>query len=104
MESSWSRSVEKRSSYELKERVRRLGRASSCNSGAGSKRRSSVEVRAASGSVGREVMAGRKGVAEGLRGDMMVELRCNQLVNAAIRDKVQVVVWNEFTELQVILH
>ena len=47
--------------------VRRVGRARAWSSGEGSKRRSRVEIRAASGSVGREVMEGRKGVASGLR-------------------------------------
>jgi hypothetical protein len=44
-----------------------VGSASACRSGEGSKRRSSVAVRAASVRCGREAMAGRKGVAVGLR-------------------------------------
>ncbi len=43
-----------------------MGIASACRSGEGSKRRSRVEMRAASGRLGRDVMAGRKGVAVGL--------------------------------------
>lgn len=44
-----------------------VGRAMAWRSAVGSKRRSSVEVRAASSIVGREVIAGRKGGAVGLR-------------------------------------
>jgi hypothetical protein len=51
-----------------------VGRARACRDGEGSKRRSRVEVRAVSVRVGREAMAGRKGVAVGLRVDsVMVE-------------------------------
>jgi hypothetical protein len=49
-----------------------VGRASACRSGEGSKRRSSVAVRAASVRCGREAMAGRKGVAVGLRVEVVV--------------------------------
>jgi hypothetical protein len=51
-----------------------VGRASARSSGEGSKRRSSVEVSAASLRVGREVMAGRKGAARGLRAAIVLEL------------------------------
>jgi hypothetical protein len=49
-----------------------VGRASACRSGEGSKRRSSVAVRAASVRCGREAMAGRMGVAVGLRVEVVV--------------------------------
>lgn len=51
-----------------------MGRASACRSADGSKSRSRVAVRAVGERVGSEVMAGRKGVAVGLRVDVEGEV------------------------------
>ena len=51
--------------------VRRVGRASAWSSLEGSKSRSRVDLSASSGRVGRDVTAGRNGVAAGLRGDIL---------------------------------
>jgi hypothetical protein len=58
-----------------------VGRARLWRSDDGSKRRSSVDVSAASERVGREVIAGRKGEAAGLRGEEVDMLDGEKLVD-----------------------